>query len=266
MRAAIRIFLVGAGIACAAIVGGAAMFAQQTGASGATQNPAEKDAGPPTAFEVASVRPVPEGRQGLFSITPWGSGLFMARNISLRLIIALAYQMDDHNVVGMPGSVAEREFDISARVQGQAKLSYAQMQPLLQSLLRERFHLAVRHDTKDEEGYELVVAKGGPKLTQASTSPGMPSILPTGVQGEGITMAVLAGILSRPLGRPTVDKTGLNGNYEVTLHYRAADSDDSTLPSIFTALTEQLGLKVVPAKVPVDILVVDHVDAEPTAQ
>lgn len=217
-------------------------------------------------FEVASVRPVPPNQQGITSISPWGSDLFIARNVQLRLLINLAYNVDDRNIEGLSDRLGSRMFDVEARVGGQQKLSYEQMQPLLQNLLRERFHLAVHRASREEKGYALVVAKGGAKLKPGTGTGGPISILPTGLWGSGVTMETLAGVLSRPLGSPVQDRTGLRGAYEVRLQYRTLDADDSSLPSIFTALQEQLGLKVVAAKVPVAILVVDHVDAEPTEQ
>ena len=215
---------------------------------------------------MASVRAVPPDKQGLFSISPWGSDLFVARNISLRVLIALAYGMDDHNVAGLADKVGDGMFDIEARVEGQQKLRYRQMQPLLQTLLRDRFHLAAHRGSREEEGFALVVDKHGAKLTPSQATGGMPSILADEIVGQGISMEMLAGMLARPLGRPVEDRTGLPGTYDVTLRFRANDSEDSELPSIFTALEEQLGVKAERAKVPVAILVVDHVDSEPTAQ
>lgn len=223
---------------------------------------ATTNAGDSQRFEVASVRPVPPDKQGMFSISPWESDLFVARNISLRVLIAMAYGMDDHNVDGLADKVGDEMFDIEARVEGQQKLSYEHMQPLLQNLLRDRFHLAVHRGSRVGEGYALVVDKHGAKLTPSRATRGMPSILADEIFGQGISMEMLA----RPLGRPVEDRTGLTGTYDVTLHFRANDSENSELPSIFTALEEQLGVRAERAKVPVAILVVDHVDAEPTAQ
>ncbi len=224
------------------------------------------NAGSSAEFEVASVRPVPANQQGYTSISPWGSDLFIARNIQLRLLINLAYDVDDRNIEGLSDKLGSRMFDVEARVSGEQKLSYEQMQPLLRNLLRERFHLAVHRASREEKGYALVVAKGGAKLKTGTSREGTATIVPTGLRGAGITMETLAGMLSRPLGSPVQDRTGLGGGYDVVLEYRTLDADDSSLPSIFTALQEQLGLKVIPAKVPVAILVVDHVDAEPTEQ
>lgn len=221
-------------------------------------------------FEVASVRAVSSDHHGVTSISPWDSDLFVARNASLRLLIGLAYGMDSQNIDGLADKLGSRLFDVEARVDGQQKLTYEQMQPLLENLLRDRFHLAVHRVMRQEKGYALVVAKSGDKLkpseTSATRTSGASWILPNGLRGTGLTMETLAGMLSRPLGSPVEDQTGLRGSYDVTLQYRTMNSDDSSLPSVFTALQEQLGLKVIQAKVPVQVLIVDHVDAEPTAQ
>lgn len=222
--------------------------------------------GKSAAFEVASVRPVPPDRQGLTSISPWDSDLFVARNVSLRVLIETAFAVDDRNIDGLADKLGSREFDVEARVGGQQKLSYEQMQPLLQNLLQERFHLAVHRVSREEKGYALAVSKSGAKLKAAASAGATMYILPAGLRGMGVTMETLAALLARPLDSPVQDRTGLRGSYDVTLDYRTMTSDDVSLPSIFTALEEQLGLKVIRAKVPVSVLVVDHVDAEPTAQ
>jgi uncharacterized protein (TIGR03435 family) len=82
--------------------------------------------------------------------------------------------------------------------------------------------------------------------------------------GWGISIETLAHIMASPVGSPVADKTGLSGSYDIHLAYRESAEEDTSLPSIFTAVQEQLGLKLVPAKVPVDNLVIDHVDKVPT--
>lgn len=222
-------------------------------------------AGP--VFEVASITPVPENRQGATSISPYGSDLFLARNITVLLLVSLAYNMDTRNIVGMPKGFEDRQFDISARAEGHPKLSYEQLQPLLQNLLRDRFHLAVHRSTREAEGYALVVAKGGPKMKAVDagkTAGDTPYILPDAIRARDATMGLLAAVLSRPVGAVVVDQTGLSGNFDIDLKYRASDSEDSSLPSVFTAIEEQLGLKLVRQRVPTTILVVDHAGSEPT--
>lgn len=88
-------------------------------------------------------------------------------------------------------------------------------------------------------------------------------ILPNRLDAWGITIDGLAGILAGPAGAAVIDKTGLTGSYDITLKYAPESDPNSSLPSIFTAIQEQLGLKLEPAKVPVGYLVIDHVDRVP---
>jgi uncharacterized protein (TIGR03435 family) len=122
------------------------------------------------------------------------------------------------------------------------------------------------HETRELPGYVLVVAKGGSKLTPAKEKDiDAPAyILPEGVRSVSITTRTLANLLSRSVGHPVLDKTALTGKYELDLHFAPATSTESTLPSIFTAVQEQLGLKLDPQKVPADFLVIDHVEKVPT--
>ncbi|HEX4309471.1 MAG TPA: TIGR03435 family protein [Acidobacteriaceae bacterium] len=229
--------------------------------------PSGTEANRSATFEVASIAPVPESRRGSFYRNPDGTDLFVVRNAPLPLLVSLAYNMDTRNIVGMPSRLDDHEFDISARAEGHPKLSYEQLQPYLQNLLRDRFHLTVHRSTRDQEGYALVVAKSGSKMKAIDAGKGSgdaQDILPNGIEAPAATMEMLASFLSRPAGAEVVDQTGLIGNYAINLKYRARDSEDSSLPSMFTALQEQLGLKLVRRRVPTTILVVDHVDGEPT--
>jgi uncharacterized protein (TIGR03435 family) len=171
---------------------------------------------------------------------------------------------------------------------------------MLQSMMADRFKLALHHDTKEMEIYALVVAKSGLKIHEApipppdSTPPGPPEppkpggpppkggIWMTGrgqVNVTGASLAMFANVLSMQLGRIVVDKTDLKGNYEFTLKWTPdegqdgmfkgagdgpsrdnAPPSDATGPSIFTAVQEQLGLKLESQKGPVDMLVIDHVE------
>jgi uncharacterized protein (TIGR03435 family) len=169
---------------------------------------------------------------------------------------------------------------------------------MLQALLANRFQLVVHRETKELPGYALVIAKGGSKLHQAKPGDTYPNGIkgPDGkpgtglmimggnggpVTGQGISIEHLARLLSQQLGRTVVDETGLTGNYDFTLQWtpddragpmpdasqgggaRSEDAPppDSSRPSIFTAVQEQLGLKLESRKIPVEMLVIDHVEA-----
>jgi uncharacterized protein (TIGR03435 family) len=173
-----------------------------------------------------------------------------------------------------------------------------QMDPIrfmLQSLLADRFKLKVSYASKEMPIYVLVVAKNGPKLTQSTITPAnsgdsnLQGATPEGphmgitgrgeITGNDVPLKLLADILSHQLGRQVLDKTGLTGNYDVRLKWspdetqppsgpdnnptstaRAAPPPDSSRPSIFTALQEQLGLKLESQKGPVDVLVIEHIE------
>ena len=139
------------------------------------------------------------------------------------------------------------------------------MAPLLQHLLQQRFHLAAHWESRTVPGYELVVAKGGAKLQPAKEGVHpYGQILPDGIQASGYGLDSLAAILHSPTGRPVVNKTGITGTYDIKLDYAPRNDPNSTLPDLFTAIQEQLGLKLVSQKVPAQILVIDHVDQTPT--
>jgi len=168
---------------------------------------------------------------------------------------------------------------------------------MLQSLLAERFQLKLTRGTKDMPAYALVVAKNGPKLQEAkpvdtpADAPNPPAGRPHGpmirmgrgeVSGQGIALSFLASVLSQQLGRTVLDQTGLKGNYDLTLKWTPEQSEGMMLggpggpgggpppdgappgeasgPSIFTALQEQLGLKLEPTKAPAEVLTIDHVE------
>ena len=224
------------------------------------------------AFEVASIRAAApytedEVRSGIAN-TPFSSfptNRFTARRLTLKFIVGLAYGVDQQNIQGDPEWLDSQHYSIEAKVEGDQKLTYDQIKPLLQRLLEERFHLATHRVTKLTSGYALIIAKGGPKLPPAKEGATPHAyILANGLQAQSMDMAHFAPILSRPVGDPVVDKTGLTGNYDIKLSYAPANNPNSDLPDLFTALQEQLGLKLESQKVPVEALVIDHVDRIPT--
>ncbi|MGP8260239.1 MAG: TIGR03435 family protein [Acidobacteriaceae bacterium] len=223
-------------------------------------------------FEVASVRMVKplsqdEIRRGLGNV-PWSTfptNRFTGQRISLKMLISIAYGVDSKYIQGDPIWLESQEYSIEAKAEGDKELTYEEMQPLLQHLLQQRFHLVTHRGTKTTSGIALIIAKGGPKLTPAKegVTPHAKSS-PMGVQAYNMDIAHFVTFLSLPAGGPVIDKTGLSGRYDIKLSYAPANDPDSTLPSIFTAVQEQLGLKLVRQKVPVETLVIDHVDKIPT--
>jgi len=218
---------------------------------------------PPPSFEVASIR-IDGPDHGFTAFPTFPSTRFIAENMSMTLLIAAAFDIPGNTIASKPNWFDSTFYSVNAKPEGDDALTYDQYKPLLQQLLKQRFKLAFHHETRAVPGYALVVAKDGPKLTPGKDTSTSAYILPNGLRGPSLPMRSLAAMLARPLGRPVIDKTGIAGNYDINLSYAPAASTDSTLPSIFTAVQEQLGLKLESQKVPQDFLVIDHIEKIPT--
>jgi uncharacterized protein (TIGR03435 family) len=218
---------------------------------------------PAQTFEVASIKESPAGGSGLTSISPYGTGRFTATNATLELLVEIAFGVSPDQIVGAPGWMASERYDLAAKAEGGVILTYEQVKPRLRPLLEQQFHLTTHKGTKDGQGYALVVAKGAPKLKTATRAGSQPNILPNGLRAAGVPVSTLAGMLALVLHRPVNDETGLTGLYDITLQFAPANNENSTLPSVFTALQEQAGLKLDPRKVAIETLIIDHVERVP---
>jgi len=204
---------------------------------------------------------------------------FQARNVTLKHLLVNAYGIREGLMFDLPGWASSTRFDIYAKVtdpdlKALHSLSREQRQGLIAGILVDRFHLKMHTEYKTLPVYELVVAKGGPKLTASAVpSPdeanpdafGKMNVQNTDMTATGVTLPQLAGNLSFPLDRTVVDKTGLTGRYDFRLRWTAdtvvSDSVAADAPpNLFMAIQEQLGLKLLPAKGPVETLVIDHVE------
>lgn len=229
---------------------------------------------PPTApapsFEVASVRLSPPDH-GFTTMSPPGAAELRLTTVSMQFLLSMAFDINIDQTVNLPGWASSTFYDITARAPNYAGLPYKQSLPYLQNLLRDRFGLQSHFENRERSGYALVLAKGGAKL-QRATAPASAtaSIYAEGLRGTSIPMETLASMLRVPAGSPVVDETGLPGSFDVTLNFANPSSStndtaaDPTLPSLFTALTEQLGLRLTPRKITLPFLVIDHVDKVPT--
>jgi uncharacterized protein (TIGR03435 family) len=191
---------------------------------------------------------------------------------TLKQLVVLAYSLQPYQVSG-PAWMESVCFDITAKYPLDTK--YRDRWLMLRTLLEDRFHLAVHHESRDMSGYALLVAKGGFKLQpSADTGEGVTS---GGNQGRlwtfrarRIPISALAYELADSMGGVVVDMTGLDGVYDFQLRWasddmsNSADSDPNPAPSIFTALQDTLGLTLQRQKVPVDTIVVDRLDRTPT--
>ena len=170
-----------------------------------------------------------------------------------------------------------QHFDIEATVPGEVRPTRMEQMRMLRALLVERFGLKFHRQEKEFSIYELTVAKGGPKLKPAANPDDPPELVGVVYPGKievpakSVTMDDFVAMLQRAtLDRPTVNKTGLTGKYDFTLVWAQDETqyggevakapEDAPSPPLFTAVQEQLGLKLQPSKGPVETLVIDHVE------
>jgi len=273
----------------------AASLAASSGArnpsSGASQ--ADPQAGahavdtPPLTFEVAAIKLNQSGSGNSNSDTE--NGRFTATNLSLKNLMQWeAYDIPASRILGGPRWLDSTRFDIEAKMDeataAQLKAldrqqSQVQSQAIFQRLLADRFKLVVHWETRELPVYALVVVKSGARLQPAKDASGNSgtsvSSHDSAVQfkATGQTLEQLAQSLTssatQELGREVIDKTGIVGKYDFALNWTrdtgapstAPDENaKDTAPSIFTAIQEQLGLKLEPSKGPVKVLVVDHAE------
>jgi uncharacterized protein (TIGR03435 family) len=227
----------------------------------------------PAQFEVASVR-LNTLNDRIVSINVGPGGRFAARGYTLVLLMQRAYGVMDWNVTGGPSWIRNDRFDVVAKANVQGNLTEAQLQPMLAKLLTDRFKLKLHHASNQTSGYALEVAKGGPILKPAADIEERQDtfrLTNVGMSGQGISLGNFARFFGGKLGLIVADETGLNGLYDFDVHWRvdtnqpaadltAADSREPLREAAFEALQSQLGLKAVPKKVAVEILVIDHVE------
>jgi len=231
------------------------------------------------AFEVVSVNQNKTAQSWSVSTPPDG---YNATGATLMTLILNAYDIrPNYRVIGAPSWWDDRRFDIQAKVSDAdiptlQKLNYRQRAPMVQQILTDRFKLKVHREVKILPIYSLVVVKQGVLTEAPPPTDGKPVAL--GLRpGRGaragqlvatnLTTAWLAAQLSGIMGRMVVDNTGLTGTYSADLHWTPdnqimanSQAKSDTSLSIFTAVEEQLGLKLVPTKGPVECLVIDHVE------
>jgi uncharacterized protein (TIGR03435 family) len=172
------------------------------------------------------------------------------------------------------------KYDITAQPDGEGAPSQQQWKQMWQKLLAERFKLTFHHDKKELSVYVLSVAKTGPKLTKSEGDPnGLPGLFFTklgALNGRNATMGEFANMIlqNAVLDRPVLDQTGLIGRWDFTLNWTPDDSQFASFgikipppsdaaaapPNLYTAIQEQIGLKLEATKAPADVLVVDHVE------
>jgi len=181
--------------------------------------------------------------------------------VSLDLLVQLAYGVEPLQISGKEHLPSDR-YDISAKP-ASGSVTYERAKPMLLALLEERFGLKTHRESREVSGYALVVAKGGSKLKPAGDVPKPFITYPGGLEGGPADIDALAYLLSNLVKQPVVNKTSIAGNYDLRLQFAREDDTKSTLPSLFTAIQEQLGLRLESQKVPVEYLVIDSCNRVP---
>jgi uncharacterized protein (TIGR03435 family) len=251
----------------------------------------------PLAFEVVSIKtaPPPTG-MGIRVGISQDKGRVTMSNITLRNILIQAYKVKEQQLI-TPDWMDSTRFDVVAKLPEGA--TREQVPAMLQTMLADRFKVKIHKESKVLPIYAMVVAKGGPKLTEADAEGGLRVMMsPKGRQMTGsVTLSRLADSLSGAMDRQVIDMTELKGTYQIDLTWSPDDSDNGKLrfgpgpgrggegggapvggeahgdpkatdgpdaPNIFVALQEKMGLKLEPRKAPTDIIVVDQAEKVPT--
>jgi uncharacterized protein (TIGR03435 family) len=259
-------------------VNGDEMKGEMKNAAGSTpvflKRVADRPAASRRTFEVASVKrtPPPTGN-GINSSMRLDPGRLTCSNVSLKKLIYESYGVKDYQVSG-PDWLGTEIYDITATVP--PGVTRDDVQVMIQSLLADRFRLSLHRDTKEMPVLALVVGKTGSKLQEVEFARGSTSASQGKFTAVTVPIRNFTEFLSRQTGRPVLDMTGLKGFYSFTLSYTPDQAPSAPGPdsgpiaesavgaSLFTAIQEQLGLKLEARKAPVEILVVDHAEKTPT--
>ena len=243
------------------------LFAVMSAAAAMAQTPAQ--------FEVASVREnTLDDRIVTINVGP--GGRFAARGYTLVLLMQRAFGVMDWNVTGGPDWIRTVRFDVAAKAETGRDITEKQLQPMLQRLLADRFKLRVHESTREIPGYALVAARGGAKIQPSADGQEHQDSFrynSTGLSGQGISMPDLARFVAGKLGLIAVDETGLKGFYDLNAEWKAEtdpspnfDTRDAMRFAVFTAMQEQLGLKMMPKRIRVRTIVIDSVEKASAAE
>ncbi len=221
---------------------------------------------PPLRFDVASLKPTPpdqyEGSSGIAS----GHGRITGSRVTLKRCIVGAYAIGPGQIAGGPPWLDTDFFEIVAKADRPA--GDDDLMLMLRTLLADRFKLAMHRETRMQEALVLEVAKGGPKLEKVDGGESVTNSNHGRIDVKATSMNRFANLLARATGSPVVDQTGLEGVFNFKLSW-SPDSDRpvkpgeipaDTGPSLYTAIQQQLGLRLQARKVPVEVLVIDHAE------
>jgi uncharacterized protein (TIGR03435 family) len=231
------------------------------------------------AFEVATIKSTDPGAKDGRYITMQGNNRFIEKAYTLKLLIAAAYDLNPRTIFGGPSWLESDHYDIVAVTPGELRPTHNEQMSMLRTLLNDRFQLTFHREPKVFSIYELQIAKGGPKLKPTDPHSDVPPSVGPGVvypqrivlPGRNATIGDLASLLQRAiLDRPVVDKTELSGRYDFDLEWAPdetqfggdvpAASAEAPAAPLFSAIQQQLGLRLVATRGPVDALIVDKAE------
>ena len=229
------------------------------------------------SFEVATIKPSKPDEKGNAILVRGGQ--FTTINTTLLSLVEFAYDVQANQVVGAPDWMASEKFDLAAKPDTPGAPSDKQWKGMLQKLMADRFQLKFHRQNKEMSAYVLTVAKNGPKLTKSDGDPnGLPGLFfhELGqLYVQNATMDDFTQLMqSAVLDRPVVDQTGIKGRWNFVLKWTPDESQfggmgvkvpppsnaADALPPLFTAIQEQIGLKLEARKAPVEVMVLDHVE------
>jgi uncharacterized protein (TIGR03435 family) len=229
------------------------------------------------SFEVATIKPSkPDDQRKAFMVN---GNQFHIINQPLTQMISFAFDVQAKQVIGLPDWADTDRFDMDGKPDGEGAPSGKQWKTMIQKLLADRFKLTFHKDKKELSVYVLSVAKTGAKLTKNDSAPnGLPALFFQGLGKLNVRNALMSdftGLMqSAVLDRPVVDQTGLAGRFDFTLNWTPDDSQFGGMgakvppptdsadapPNLYTAIQEQIGLKLEATKAPADVMVIDHVE------
>jgi uncharacterized protein (TIGR03435 family) len=237
-------------------------------------------------FEVATIKPSAPITGGRVQIGMGGDpGRINYQGLPMRMLLAAAFDVKDYQISG-PDWLDSERFDVMAKIPEGVKRE--QVPAMLQALLAERFKMTFRREKKEMGVYALIVGKNGIKAKAVDGSAkgvGQIMMIGRGHVESKVTLSGFADFLSRWVDRPVLDMTETKGNFDIKLDWTPEPGQgvmrglpvgpprtdggegggDSNGPSIFTALQEQLGLRLESRKAPVDIVMLDHIEKIPAA-